>query len=210
MRTTRVVVFLCSAAASAVPVATAEGHAQASITPGGEAADACGTAPYLLGGPPWFLRGTTSGASDDYDLPSDVSAPTCAAAVTCTGSGASSSLPRGAVYTGTGRGPDVAWRIKVDTSCLLTVRATPRAPWDLALIVYLFNCSSSLGDCACVSDSGGDGESETARFTAIGGTDYFVVIDGYAAAGEAAGPSGRYLLEITGTGCSPQWPMSQE
>jgi hypothetical protein len=168
-------------------------------TPG----DICSAATYEIAALPFGpVADTTVGAVDNYDLPPDVVDPTCTAAVTCTGAGPAGSLPRGAVYTGTGTGPDRAFRIRTDANCTLSIAMTPTSGQDLALITYLANCSSSLADCACVSDTGIGGGTETISLSAVAGTDYFVVIDGYSTGGTPPGPSGPYTLTITGSGCS--------
>jgi hypothetical protein len=173
--------------------------AAAPETPG----DICSAATYEIGTLPYGPIGdTTVGATDNYDLPPDVTAPTCTAAVTCTGAGPAGSLPRGAIYTGTGTGPDRAFRIKTDANCTLTIAMDPTGSEDLALITYLANCTSSLADCACVSDTGVGGGVETLSLTAVAGTEYFVVVDGYSVGGTPPGPSGPYTLTITGSGCT--------
>lgn len=166
--------------------------------------DSCAAATYELGTLPYGpIADTTVGAVDDYDLPSDVTAPTCTAATTCTGAGPAGSLPRGAVYAGTGTGPDRGWHIKTSANCTLAINMTPTGGQDLALILYQANCSSSLADCACVSDTGVAGAAENiTAIAATAGTEYFVVIDGYSTGGTPPGPSGPYTLTITGTGCT--------
>ncbi len=168
-------------------------------TPG----DICSAATYELGSLPYGpINDTTVGATDNYDLPPDVTDPTCTAAVTCTGAGPAGSLPRGAVYTGTGTGPDRGWHIKTSANCTLSIAMTPTGGQDLALITYLANCSSALADCACVSDTGIANQTETVSLSAVAGTEYFVVVDGYSTGGTPPGPSGPYNLTISGTGCT--------
>lgn len=166
-------------------------------TPG----DVCTAATYEVSALPFNTSDTTVGAADNYDLPPDVTAPTCTAAVTCTGTapGQPAALPRGAIYVGTGTGPDRAFRIKTDVACNLTISMTSAI--DLALILYPTTCSSSLGDCGCVSDSAVPGNPETITMTTVANTDYFIVVDGYSTGGAPPGPSGPYNLSITGTGC---------
>jgi len=142
---------------------------------------------------------TTAGAVDNYDLPTDTSNPTCAAPVTCTGAGPAGSLPRGAIYTGTGTAPDRAWRIQCLSSGTVTITAQPTAPWDLALILYQPNCSSLLADCACVSDVGVAGQGESIQFNMQAGSTYFIVIDGYASGGTPPGPTGPYTVTLGAT-----------
>ncbi len=174
--------------------------AAATRTPG----DTCPAATYELIGPPWGpFPSTTAGALDNYDLPPDTTNPTCAAAVTCTGTGPAGSLPRGAVYTGTGTGPDNAWRIMTAGNCTLAIHMAPTGGQDLALVTYLAGCGSSLLDCACVSDSGLAGQAEDVSLEAVTGVEYFVVVDGYSTGGAPPGPAGPYELTITspGGGC---------
>ncbi len=165
--------------------------------------DICSAATYELGALPYGpIADTTVGATDNYDLPPDVVDPTCTAAVTCTGAGPAGSLPRGAIYTGTGTGPDRGWHIKTSANCTLSLSMTPTGGQDLALITYLANCTSSLADCACVSDTGIANQTETVSLNAVAGTEYFIVIDGYATGGTPPGPSGPYNLTISGSGCT--------
>jgi hypothetical protein len=144
---------------------------------------------------------TTVGATNNFDLPHDETDPTCTAATTCTGGGLPASLPRGAIYTGTGTAPDRAWRIRTNANCNLTITMDPTSTHDLALIVYQPTCSSSLADCACVDDTGGDGTAESVTLSAVAGTEYFIVVDGYSSVGPP-GPSGPYTLGIAGAGCA--------
>ena len=147
---------------------------------------------------------TTVGQTDNYDLPADTTNPTCAAPTTCTGAGPAGSLPRGAIYTGTGTGPDRAYKIRTNVACTLNVTIDPTSTQDLAAIVYQTQCSSNLADCGCVSDTGIGGATETVSLTTVAGTDYFVVADGYSTGATPPGPSGPFTLSITettATGC---------
>ena len=160
-------------------------------------ADTCTAATPEIGALPYNpAADTTLGMVDDFDLPSDVTAPTCTVGATCTGAGPAGSLPAGAIYNLTGTGPDRAYRIITDANCALAITIDPTGADDLGLIVYQANCSSSLADCACVDDTGANGVAETVTLSAVAGTTYFVVVDGY---GGSAGP---FTLNITGTGCS--------
>lgn len=166
-------------------------------------ADTCLAATYEVSALPFNpAADTTAGQVDNYDLPPDVVDPTCTAATTCTGTGPAGSLPRGAIYTGTGTGPDRAYKIRTDSNCNLTISMDPTSSQDLALIVYQAACSSSLADCACVSDTGIGGAVESISLSAVAGVDYFVVVDGYSTGGTPPGPSGPFTLSITGSGCS--------
>jgi hypothetical protein len=162
--------------------------------------DACPPATYELAAWPFVMPGSTLGAADDYDLPADTASPTCTAPTACTGDGPVGSLPRGAIYTGTGTGPDGAYKIRVPADCLMTITATPTSAWDLALIVYEATCSSVLADCVCVDDTGLAGAAESVAVSALAGTDYFVLIDGYSTGATPPGPSGPYTLGITTSG----------
>lgn len=165
-------------------------------------ADICTAATHEIASLPYGpIADTTVGATDNFDLPTDVTAPTCTAASACTGAGPAGSLPRGAIYAGTGTGPDRAWRIRTNANCDLTITMDPTEA-DLALIVYQANCSSSLADCACVDDTGVGGVAESVLLSAVAGTDYFIVVDGYSTGGTLPGPSGPYTLQVTGSGCS--------
>jgi hypothetical protein len=168
---------------------------EAPDTPG----DTCPAAVVEL--PPYpVLSDTTVGAADDYDLPPDVFAPTCTAPTDCTGAGPASSLPRGAIYAGTGRAPDRAFKLRLPCDCTLTLSAAPQASWDLALIVYQAACSNDPADCVCVDDTGVAGQAESVVLNAQANTDYFVLIDGYSTQGTP--PAGPYTLTITpGPGC---------
>lgn len=173
-------------------------------TPG----DACPAATYEVGTLPYGpVADTTVGAVDDYDLPPDTTAPTCTAPTPCTGAGPGGSLPRGAIYTGTGTGPDRAFKIRTDANCTLTIDMDPTGSEDLSLIVYEAQCSSNLADCVCVDDTGVGGVAEQVTLSAVADTDYFVVIDGYSTGGTPPGPSGPYTLTISGTGCQLVQPI---
>lgn len=164
--------------------------------------DTCTAATPELGALTYNTTGSTVGLVDDFDLPADTTNPTCAAATTCTGTGPAGSLPRGAIYTGTGMGPDQAFSIRTDANCTLTLAMTPTGGQDLALELFQTQCSSSLADCGCVSDAGVANSTETISLTAVAGTQYFVVVDGYSAAATPPGPSGPFNLAISGTGCN--------
>jgi len=145
---------------------------------------------------------TTVGAADNFDLPADTTAPTCAAAGSvCTGAGPAGSLPAGAVYTGTGTGPDRAFKIRSSTACTMTITMDPAAQ-DLALIAYQQLCSSALTDCACVDDTGTAGAAESVSLTMAANTDYFVVADGYSTGATPPGPSDAYTMTFSGAGCT--------
>ncbi len=186
--------FLAEKAANPTPKAA----------PGTRAAgDTCTAATDEVSALPFNVSSTTAGMTDDYKLPPDTTNPTCTAPVTCTGRGPAASLPRGAVYTGTGTGPDNAFRIKTDANCSLSITMTPTGGQDLALQLFLNQCSSSLADCGCSSDTGVANGSEVITLDAVANEQYFVVVDGYSTGATPPGPSGPYNLSITTTGtCS--------
>ncbi len=155
-----------------------------------------GTLPYNSG------ADTTVGQVDNYDLPADTTDPTCTAPTSCTGTGGQTLPPRGAIYTGTGTGPDRAYQFVTSANCALTISMDPTSTQDLALILYQANCSSSLADCGCVSDSGIGGAAETVTLNAVAGTVYYVVVDGYSTGAAPPGPSGPFTVAITGSGCT--------
>jgi hypothetical protein len=166
-------------------------------------ADTCTAATPEIGPLPYTpAADTTVGQADNFDLPADTTNPTCAVGASCTGAGPAGSLPFGAIYTGTGTGPDRAYRIITNANCTLTISMDPTSSQDLALILYQANCSSSLADCACVSDTGIGGAVETVTLNAVAGTTYFVVVDGYSTGATPPGPSGPFTISVTGTGCA--------
>jgi hypothetical protein len=171
--------------------------------------DTCAAATYILGPLPYTDSGTTIGKTDNYDLPADVSSPTCTAPVgSALGGGPPGALPRGALYTGTGTGPDAAYLLKMDQTCNMQVDMAPTSGSDLGLIVYLANCSSSLSDCVVVDDTGVGGQGESVQFEAAANEDYYIVIDGYSAGATPPGPSGTFNLQVSEitsphTGCQP-------
>ena len=176
---------------------------QAAPTAGDSCVDA--SASPLVGTLPMGpIADTTVGQTDNYDLPDDVTNPTCAASTTGTGAGPAGSLPRGAIYTGTGTAPDRAFSFTTNQSCTLQITMDPTGAEDLALMVYQSVCSSSLNDCVVVDDTGVGGGAEQVSIDAIGGTEYFIVVDGYSTGGTPPGPSGPFTLaiaETTATGC---------
>jgi hypothetical protein len=165
-------------------------------------ADLCtGTTPEISALPYNSGADTTTGSVDNYDLPPDTTDPTCTAAATCTGTGGATLPPRGAIYTGTGTGPDRAYQFQVSAACNLTITMVATED-DMALILYQTACSSNLADCACVSDSGFAGDPETITLAAVPGTTYYVVVDGYSTGATPPGPDGPFSFSITGSGCT--------
>jgi hypothetical protein len=169
------------------------------LTPG----DTCTAATPEVGPLPYSpAADTTVGQTDNFDLPADAEAPTCTAASTCTGGGPVGSLPAGAIYTGTGTGPDRAYSLTTSANCNLTITMDPTSTQDLALILYQSTCSSSLADCVCVDDTDLGGVAESVALSASAGVNYFAVIDGYSSGATPPGPSGPFTLSVTGTGCT--------
>ncbi len=148
------------------------------------------------------LAGTTIGKADNYDLPTATVSPTVTACPTCTatGGGPAISLPRGAVYTGTGTAPDSAYTITFTSpNNSLNVTVRPVAA-DLALVVYAGTCSSLLSDAIVVSDVSADGIPESVSISTMPAGTYNIVVDGYSSGGAPPGPSDTYSLSVTGTG----------
>lgn len=167
-------------------------------------ANICGDATNEIGALPFGpLNATTVGSTDNYDLPADTTAPTCTAVATCTGAGPAGSLPRGAIYTGTGTGPDFAHRLRTNQACDITITMDPTGSEDMALIMYPATCSSALADCGCVDDTGVGGVAEQITMTTVANTDFFVVADGYSTGATPPGPAGPFTLSVTSTtpGC---------
>lgn len=178
-------------------------------------ADTCAAATAEVGELPYLVFDTTAGSIDDYWHDDTHSPPQCDGSPTCA-SGA------GTVFDGTGKGPDRAYRIVTDATCTLTVSLHPTDvdsettdADDLALFVFRPTCSDNLNDCLCVSDNGCPdpfqcaANNEAVTFQAIGGTAYFVVIDGYTPFGVDPDPpdlptQGPYELSIAVTAGSCQ------
>lgn len=143
--------------------------------------------------------GTTVGKGDDYDLPPDTTAPTLTGCPTCTatGTGTAGSLPRGAVYTGTGTGADAAYRISFGSAnANMQVVMDPTAQ-DLTVMVYGNVCSNSLADGIVISDAGIAGAAETVTITTMPAGTYHIVVDGYSSGGTPPGPTDTYTLSVT-------------
>ncbi|HPG94283.1 MAG TPA: hypothetical protein PLR28_06990 [Dokdonella sp.] len=134
---------------------------------------------------PFTNSSTTVGATNNYDI-----ATTCGVGQT--------------LFGGTGASLDVTYGVVTDANCQVTVSADPTGTnWDLALYVLQAPgaaCTAlpALADAQCITmdDDGASNTTETVTFSAIAGTEYFVIIDGFNAA------TGTFDLNITGTGCS--------
>jgi hypothetical protein len=181
----------------------------------GEApADTCPAASPETSNLPFSVADTTVGMANDYE-PALSSTLTCSAPTTCTGR----PTGRGEVYTGTGWGPDRAYKIRTDANCSLTIDLNPTDVEpngdDLSLLVFQTECTNDLVDCACASDTGfpgnpdPSGNTEGVVLNAIANTDYFIVIDGYSSLEAPPGDEGPYTLGITGTGCNLVTPPAQ-
>jgi hypothetical protein len=196
----------------AIAQAIKEGRLQRNLRPQANPrspADTCTAATYEITGLPFNPPpDTTVGMIDDYDLPGDIAVPTCTASTNCTVPGALAGCGlRGCIFAGTGTAPDRAYRIRVSAPCDLTITGTPAPPdWDLALVVYQTQCSSSLADCVCVDDMGIEGQAESVLVNAVTGLDYFIVIDGYLDLTPPPPPPppnlGPFNLSVTGAGCN--------
>ena len=170
--------------------------------------DTCGTAATPITILPYNdAAGTTVGLVDNYKIPGDTVAPTVTGCPTCTatGAGPAGSLPRGAVYTGTGTGPDSAYRISFGAgNANIIVNMDPTSTQDLALLVYTNVCSSLPADAIVVDDTGAGGLAESVTITTMPAGSYHIVVDGYSTGGTLPGPSGPYTLSVacvTGQTC---------
>jgi hypothetical protein len=140
---------------------------------------------------------TTVGATDDYNITGACTASSTA----CVGGSPPGGPVRGMTYAGTGVGPDRAYHIKTDANCDLTITMTPQTLADLALMVFQPTCQDAGSGCLCIDDTAIGGGFEQVQLTAVAGTDYFIVIDGYTQ-GSNPPTSGPFTLSITGTGCN--------
>jgi hypothetical protein len=164
--------------------------------------DTCSSAT-AIGALPFNDSGTTVGMTDDYDLPTAISAPTVTGCPTCTatGGGPPDAAPRGGVFLGTGTGPDVAYSITFSSSNnSLDVTVTPTGSQDLALIVYTDVCSNNLSDAIVVDDDNSDGEAEHVVISNMPAGTYNILVDAYSTGGTPPGVSGPYSIAITGSG----------
>ncbi len=162
--------------------------------------DTCGTAATPITALPYNdAAGTTIGRTDNYDIATDTAAPTLTGCPTCTatGAGPAGSLPRGASYTGTGVGPDTAYRISFGVANgNIQVTMDPTAA-DLAVMVYGAVCSNNLSDGIVIDDTGAGGVAESVTITTMPAGSYHIVVDGYSTGGTPPGPSDTYTLAVT-------------
>ncbi|MBK7393584.1 MAG: hypothetical protein IPI64_09845 [Chloracidobacterium sp.] len=151
---------------------------------------------------PYNTTGTTVGYADDYNITGD---PTGCPSPTCEAT--SGTFPdRGYAYSGTGTGPDVAYRIVFTATANLVITLDPTDPAgtadDLALLFYGEACSSSPSDAIVLADNSGSGNppdladnSEVITVTQIPAGKYNIVVDAYSAAGDPI-TSGPYSLSV--------------
>lgn len=179
-------------------------------------ADTCNQNTSFITTLPYTDSGTTTGATDNYDLSGD---PTGCPSPTCEATSGSFN-DRGYTYAGTGTGPDVAYSIAFlqPTSLKVTVDPTdvyttghPDAD-DLAIVFYAAACSNDPADAIVVADNAADGNppdlpdnSETLTFTNLPAGAYNIVVDGYTYAGAATPTSGPYTISVS---CVPSLPCS--
>ncbi len=133
--------------------------------------DTCGAATQETGGLPYSDSDTTVGLADDYDI---VTSATC-------NTGFDSS------------GADNVYLITTDATCDVTVTESG-GNYDVVLWAVT-DCADADNTCAGSSDGGNP---ENFTFTATGGTDYWVIVDGW------SGQEGDYTLDLTestSTGC---------
>ena len=154
---------------------------------------------------PYNDTGTTVGKTDNYDITGD---PTACPSPTCEAT--SGTFPdRGYAYSGTGTGPDVAYRIQFSqpANIVITLDPSDAAPDadDLAVILYGSVCSSDPADAIVLADNSGSGNppdlpdnSEFITVTNVPAGKYNIVIDGYTAAESLPNvTTGAYSLNIT-------------
>jgi hypothetical protein len=122
----------------------------------------------------------------------------------CVGGALVGDDPRGSVFQGTGVGGDEAYRIRTSANCSLTIGMTPGVGGnDQNVAVYSDSNCNGVGNLICIDDSNGGGAAESVALSAIAGTNYFVVVDGYLSSSSSGSPpTGPYTLNITGTGCT--------
>lgn len=170
-------------------------------------ADICNQNSSFITALPFTDSGTTTGATDNYDLVGDAvtGGPTGCPSPTCEAT--SGTFPdRGYAYTGTGTGPDVAYKIAFiqPTSLQITLDPSDAAPNadDLAIIVYDATCGNSATTAIVMADNAGSGNppdladnSEQVTFTLMPAGIYNIVVDGYSAAGDPI-TSGAYSINV--------------
>ena len=132
---------------------------------------------------PWTVSATTVGFTNNYDIGTN-----CGTGQT--------------VFTATGAAPDVAFGVFSDLkNCTATATVDPTgAAWDAA--IYVLQAAGAactqvptLADAQCVTmdDNGGGDVTETVSWPVSAGTEYYVIVDGFA---NAVG-----TFDLTLTGC---------
>lgn len=163
--------FLCLLCLSLIGFTT---NVEAQNNPGPRTpGDTCTAATLEVSGIPFMDSSTTVGETDDYVY-----------GLTCFGFNEMSGI-----------GPDLAYRIRTDLTCDITVEVDPLAN-DLALFV-LTDCDNAA-TCVGGDDSNGSGFPEQVSFTATAGTEYFIVVDGFNGASDAFDLT---VTEDSSTGC---------
>lgn len=147
-------------------------------------ADTCAGATLEVGTLPYADSDTTVGLVDNITI----------SGTPCAGGGSQ--------FVGTGTGPDIAYRVRPDVTCSVNVNmdptdVSPNAD-DLSLYVVT-DCSNPAATCLRVDDAGGTGTAEDTAFSATGGVDHFIIVDGF---GGSSGPFNLTITETTTTGCS--------
>lgn len=151
--------------------AAARAASPANLTPG----DTCGAATLEVSTLPFNDANTTVGQTDDFTY-----------GAACGGFNASSGI-----------GPDIAYLVRTDVTCDVTVTMDPAAN-DLGVWVTT-DCGDIVTGCVGGDDSGGSGTAEVVGpFTATAGTDYFIVVDGFGGASDAFTLN---IVENGATGC---------
>lgn len=155
-------------------------QAQRSLLRAFAGGDACNTASEtrITALPYSDPAGNLAGKVDNYQINGvPTGCPTCIA----TGGASATSGPRGAVYLGTGIGPDAAYAISFNRAGgNITATMDPvNAADDLSLLVYGNVCSDNSTDAIVISDLGSGGAPETVTITNMPAGNYHIVADTY-------------------------------
>ncbi|MEM7584156.1 MAG: hypothetical protein AAF560_12285 [Acidobacteriota bacterium] len=139
---------------------------------------------------PYMDSGDTTSAANDYDLDNTGANGDC-------GSGQFT-------FTGTGAANEVTYSIETDVDCTLQIDAAPTGGQDLALYVVEDSCNPLPGfvngECIALDDNGGGGTAEGVQINAVAGSIYYVIVDGFNAAG--VGTYDLDISEVGATGCN--------
>jgi hypothetical protein len=122
--------------------------------------DTCAAATFELGILPFSDIDTTAGRDDTNSYPG-------ACADASTGAPGSSAV-----------GADLYYRIRPAFSCQLQVSVNPTGTENLGLYIASDCAPLSIVNCITMDDNGGDGVTEIVTFSATGGTDYYILVDG--------------------------------